>query len=325
MRQVVDIAKKLELTSIALGCLTRKELCAAFARVNPNTAMTLQNSYNWQGGRSTPRSFALFEDWAAVLGLDEGAHFVMSSSLADFARRLGSRYPLPDNLLDAFDGSSSPAPAGPVASGKAGAAAAWRNGALLRGSFMALSLAFSPLQRGRALRGAITLDTDGAGNVAVTYLENVLGQKVPFRGSGLEDGRTGQVALQCEANGGTFLMAFHLPPLPGNLAGGVFAGNAIYDPNSEPTASTLLFIRNHELSQPDLEELAGYDDLSDTVLAGCLDRLGYGRDPAHRAERELAQLLLGSDTAPLLSMARDSMAHAAALLDQRRLKATGLG
>ena len=40
MRQAVDIAKKLELTSVALGCLTRKELCTAFVRVNPNTMMT---------------------------------------------------------------------------------------------------------------------------------------------------------------------------------------------------------------------------------------------------------------------------------------------
>ena len=43
MRQAVDIAKKLELTSVALGCLTRKELCTALVRVNPNTIMTLQN------------------------------------------------------------------------------------------------------------------------------------------------------------------------------------------------------------------------------------------------------------------------------------------
>src|SRR3546814_938288 len=56
MRRAVDIARKLELTALALGCLTRKELCAAFVRVNPNTIMTPQNCYNWQSGRSVPRS-----------------------------------------------------------------------------------------------------------------------------------------------------------------------------------------------------------------------------------------------------------------------------
>src|SRR3546814_7379342 len=46
MRRAVDIARKLELTALALGCLKRKELCAAFVRVNPNTIMTPQNCYN---------------------------------------------------------------------------------------------------------------------------------------------------------------------------------------------------------------------------------------------------------------------------------------
>lgn len=314
MRQVVDIARKLELTSIALGCLTRKELCAAFARVNPNTAMTLQNCYNWQSGRSAPRNFGLFEDWAAALGLAAGPHFVMSSSLEAFARVLGERFSLPEAMLDTY--GLAPAPPGEPA-------AAWRNGALLRGSFAALSHAWSPMQRGRLLCGVITIDTDGSGGVSASYRENVLGETIAFDGSGLEDGKTAQVALRCAANGTTFLMAFHLPPVPGNLAGGVFAGNALYDPNAEPVACPLLLLRNHALTPAELDGLAGYEDLSESVLADCLSNLGYGSDPELAAERELLGLLAGGDAVPLVSVPREALGRTAMLLDQRRLQAAG--
>src|SRR3546814_18562938 len=99
MRRAVDIARKLELTALALGCLTRKELCAAFVRVNPNTIMTPQNCYNWQSGRSVPRSFGVFEDWAAVIGIAEGPLFVMSSGLSEFVGGLGGNFALPADLM----------------------------------------------------------------------------------------------------------------------------------------------------------------------------------------------------------------------------------
>jgi hypothetical protein len=318
MKQVIDIAKKLELTSIALGCLTRKELCAAFQRVNPNTSMTLQNSYNWQRGRSVPRNFSLFEDWAAATGLSQGPHFIMSSALDEFIDALGEKFALPERLLESYGRSAASTATVPTDDGED---PTWRNGALLRGSFLALSVAWSPMQRGRLLCGAIAFQTEG-GRVAAQYVENVLGRAIVFNGSGAEDGKTGQVALRCEANGAAFLMAFHLPPLPGNLAGGVFAGNALYDSNSEPTACSLLLLRNHELPHADLEVVTGYQDLDESVLADWLERLGYGRDPERVAEREMLRLLHGVD-GPTVSLRRDALGHAAILLDERRFAAAG--
>lgn len=323
MRQVVDIARKLELTSIALGCLTRKELCAAFNRVNPNTVMSLQNCYNWQSGRAVPRNFSLFEDWAAAVGLGEGPHFIMSSSLDEFARAIGAKFALPDGLLESFGRPPIAEPAPAALPRTEVAPAVWRNGALLRGRFLALSQSWSPAQQGRLVVGVIDLDIDGDGGLSAHYCENVLGRMVAFGGSGLEDGKTAQVTLRCEANGATFLMALHLPPLPGNLAGGILAGNALYDPNAEPTASPILLLRNHELAPAAFEGLAGYRDLDVAAIAACLDQLGYGRDPGLVAERELRRLLVDDAARSLVSVGRDALSRAAVLLDQRRLRATG--
>src|SRR5690606_18198644 len=118
--------------------------------------------------------------------------------------------------------AATPAPDGEMA--------AWDSTALLHGSFLALSFSWSPRQRGRLLSGVLTLDADGGGLTA-RYRENILGRTVLFTGDARTDGRTCQVTLRCMANGGTFLMALHLPVLPGNLAGGIFAGSTIYDPD----------------------------------------------------------------------------------------------
>lgn len=319
MKPVVDIAKKLELTSIALGCLTRKELCAAFERVNPNTAMTLQNSYNWQSGRSVPRNFGLFEDWAAATGLSQGPHFIMSSTLDEFIDALGEKFVLPERLLESFGRAPAAAPA-VVPLGESGDAA-WRNGALLRGSFLALSMAWAPMHRGRMLCGAVAFQTEG-GRVTAHYVENVLGRAIAFDGTGLEDGKTGQVSMRCKANGAAFLMAFHLPPVPGNLAGGIFAGNALYDSNSEPTACSILLLRNHELPHDELEVATGYQDPNDSVLADWLERVGYGQDPKLAAEREMLRLLNGVE-GPTVSLRRDDLGRAAMLLDERRFAVAG--
>lgn len=319
MRRAVDLGKKLELTSIALGCLTRKELCAAFARINPHTILTLQNSYNWMSGRAAPRSFSLFEDWAQVLELDEGPHFILSSSLMDFARALAHKSLLPENLL----GSLEEAPEHDAAPVTGNGSAPWRNGALLKGSFLAISISWSPAQRNRLLVGTMSLGPRAAGRLEARYVEALLGEKVVFQGSGLEDGRTGQLSLQCEANGASYYMSFHLPPLPGNLAGGIFAGNAIYDPNSEPTAGAILFLRNHLLPEKELEAVSGYHDLEEASLARCLALLGYGEESQRQAEGALLGLLLRQGGEPLVALPRAALAQAAALLDQRRLTSLG--
>ena len=81
-----ELSRKLQLTTIALGCPTSKELCARFAAVNPNTAFTAQNAYKWVRGKATPRLSSVYEDWARVLGDDFTGAFVAASTFEEFAR-----------------------------------------------------------------------------------------------------------------------------------------------------------------------------------------------------------------------------------------------
>ncbi|HLW28834.1 MAG TPA: hypothetical protein VKY54_13960 [Kiloniellales bacterium] len=326
MAHAVDIGRKLELTATATGCLTRKELCAVFARVNPNTLLTLQNSYNWIRGRSKPRSFSLYEDWAEVLQLSEGPHFIMSSSFEEFARVLSERFQLPHALLKSQGielGRQMPSPERRAP----GVGGAWAHEALIEGSFLALSPAWSPTQTGRLLLGAARF-AGGGDSCRLRYLEKILGERVAFEGPCQLNGRSGQAVLRCSANEASFFMSFHLPAVPGNLTGGVFAGNAIYDPEAQPSASPILFLRNHALDETILERLLGYHPLEADSLARSLKALGYGCTGDQAAEEALLCLLRQDKGGASLKLERAAIIEAAALLDERRLltlKEEGLG
>lgn len=322
MARTIDVAEKLDLTAIALGCLTRKELCSAFFQINPSTTLTLQNCYNWLGGRSTPRSFSFYEDWARVLDLDEGPHFIMTSTLDAFTERVAAKRDLPDALLASLDDRlHRPANAEPRQASADGRDPAWLANALLKGSYLALSLAWAPTARGRLLRGALLLGTKDDGELRAQYLETILGEKVRFEGRGQEHGHTAQLTLTCQANAATFFMAFHLPILPGNLGAGIFAGNTVYDSNSTPAACPILFIRNHTLTSEEMEAGTDYLDASAEALAQLLEDLGYGRDPTLAAESALLDLLTRPSDMPLITLQREALTHAATLIDKRRLGA----
>jgi hypothetical protein len=320
--RTVDVAKKLNLTANALGCLTRKELCAAFFQVNPNTVLTVQNCHNWLGGRSTPRSFSLYEDWAKVLGLEEGPHFLMTSTLAAFTQRLAIKMDLPEALLASFNDSlPKSGKAEPQQEAADASAFSWRTNALWKESYLVLSLAWAPTARGRLLGGALLLEASDDGDMRAGYLETILGEKVRFEGRGVKHESTAQLALTCMVNGRTFFMALQLPVLPGNLGAGVFAGNAVYDIDSAPSACPALLVRNHALTQDELEDRADYLDADAELLGGLLEDLGYGRDPAYAAENALLPLLTTASDLPLITVQREALTRSATLIDERRLRA----
>jgi hypothetical protein len=319
--RTIDVARKLDLTAIALGCLTRKELCAAFFRVNPNTVLTVQNCHNWLGGRSTPRSFSLYEDWATVLGLEEGPHFIMTCTLAVFTQRLAIKMDLPEALLASLNDSlPKSGEAAPQEEAADASAFSWRTNALLKGSYLVLSLAWAPTARGRLLGGALRVGASDDREMRADYLETILGEKVRFDGRGVKHESTAQLALTCMANGRMFFMALQLPVLPGNLGAGVFAGNAVYDIDSAPSACPVLLVRNHALTQDELEARTDYLDAGAEMLGGLLEDLGYGRDPFYAAENALLTLLTTASDLPLITVQREALNRSATLIDERRLR-----
>ena len=65
-----DIDRKLRLTAVLLGTVARKDLAAAFRRVNANTSFDIGRADKWLQGRAQPRERQVYEDWAKVLELD---------------------------------------------------------------------------------------------------------------------------------------------------------------------------------------------------------------------------------------------------------------
>jgi hypothetical protein len=115
--------------------------------------------------------------------------------------------------------------------------------------------------------------------------------------------------------------ALQTPILPGNLGAGIFAGNTVHDFDSAPSACPVLLIRNHTLTQEDLDARTEYLDADAEGLAGLLDELGYGRDPDHATENALPPLLTTASDIPLITVRREALTRTATLLDERRLQA----
>jgi hypothetical protein len=91
----VDFAARLRITALALGCATKKDLCARFQAANPQTQCDLDRLHKWTQGRALPRSAQVYEDWAKVLGTTRTGAWLatcaMDSFLAEVSALTGNR------------------------------------------------------------------------------------------------------------------------------------------------------------------------------------------------------------------------------------------
>ena len=71
-----DIDRKLRLTAALLGVVARKDLAAAFRRVNATTPFEIGRADKWLQGRSQPRELQVYEDWSKVLELDRPGQWI---------------------------------------------------------------------------------------------------------------------------------------------------------------------------------------------------------------------------------------------------------
>jgi hypothetical protein len=106
----VDISRKLCLTAAWLCANSRKELAAAFRRVNAATTFDVQRAHKWLQGRASPRGRGVYEDWARLVGLDESADWIAECSAETFLERLCGIHGVAPKPLrrraDAFAGAS---------------------------------------------------------------------------------------------------------------------------------------------------------------------------------------------------------------------------
>ncbi len=79
-----DIDRKLCVTAALVGARTRKDLAAAFRRVNPRTPFDVERAHKWLQGRARPREQQLYDDWAAVLDVGQPGDWIADCDLGSF-------------------------------------------------------------------------------------------------------------------------------------------------------------------------------------------------------------------------------------------------
>jgi hypothetical protein len=305
----VAFAAKLRMAATALGCNSRKELCARFRSVNPATQCDLDRLNKWVQGRSLPRAPSVYADLAAVIGTAKPGRWVADSSPEEFAAELVARtgveaaaLAIPDNLSRR---------------GHPSAVGLFGGIATLAGAFAAYSPAWSPHFRGRLLRGTLRLAPSRGGGLIATYSESLVGRDVRLTAEAWIGGRSMHFALREPEGDLPLFVSLQVPGPPASVMCGVMSGVAFVAHEPLPSACRIVFIR-----VPDTSRLDGtnrYFDPAPGAISGDLAELGFRLPEADRLDA-FTRGFLG--TGPNQVTAQDQ-ATFAGMLDSLHLDAAG--
>jgi hypothetical protein len=278
-----DINRKLCITAAWLGVDSRKELAAAFRRLNPATPFDVQRAHKWMQGRAQPRGRQIYEDWAELVQLDEPADWIADCRVDDFLQRFCDRHgALREALLrraDAFGGAQSR---------KHGSSRELD----LVGSYACYSYSWSPYYRGRLLRGILTISAHTGGqSLRGAYSENLpIG---PLNLGGPITGGEGIVAVQLNNPNATPQLVFWLfmPTPPGSVLGGFITGATMITNQPQLSTSRLLMFR---LLPGSASEAKSYSYLEPGAsVAADLSTLGLVVDSPELVDRAIGAYLDG--------------------------------
>lgn len=270
-----EFAEKLRLTSVALGCVSQKELCARFFAVNRATHCTLPRLQKWMQGRAMPRSGQFYEDWVKVLGLDrEGGWMVRCTK--DELRALLANAPRAD--------ASVPAAGRPVRRRAATAGDSGLLGGLraLGGSYAAYSPSWSPPTRGRVVRGSLRLRPNKNGGLQAIYRETIATGVVRVTGEVTRTGRTLGALLHETGGGLPLYFSLITPSPPMNVMCGILAGVTWVSRTALPSASRILLVRVPDTAALDASNR--YLEPGAPGIAADLAALGLGLAQARRLD-----------------------------------------
>ncbi len=301
---VVEFAAKLRMAASALGCHSRKELCARFRAANPATQCDIDRLNKWVQGRSLPRAGAVYADLALVIGSRRSGVWIAGCTIAEFGAELAA--------CTGAEGEMPPEPPhrhAPRASGLFGGMAT------LFGSFAAYSPAWSPHFRGQWVRGSLRLSAGRNGGVAATYTETLLGREVRLTTDAWIGGRSIHYVVRDPDGDMPLFVSAMIPGPPASVLCGVMSGNAFVAPEPLPSACRILFVRVAD--SPVLDAGNRYFTPQPGALAADLTALGLNLAEADRLDG-FARDFLG--TAPLQVTPPDQ-ATLSALLDPAHLGA----
>jgi hypothetical protein len=286
MAVATDIGRKLCLTAALVGAVTRKDLAAAFRRVNPATPFDLERAHKWLQGRAQPRERQVYEDWARLVDLGEPAEWVAECAAETFLDRLCARHGLERETLlrraRAFGG---------VAAARSQEA----DGSALElvGTYACYSHAWSPYFRGRLIRGALSIAAAPSGPQRLlrgTYTEFLPTGPMEADGTVMVGARG--IHLDLRAQGGTQLLFCLFPSTPPAIVlGGLMSGLTIIGAEPEPSVTRIVMVRL-PMASARLGTADAYLPPGASVTAD-LAALGFVMDEPDLADRTLAAFLTG--------------------------------
>jgi hypothetical protein len=294
-----ELAAKLRMTALVLGCASRKDLCARFRKVNPDTQFDLERANKWMQGRALPRNPQIYADWARVLGTGRGADWLAHCPVDAFAAELVSLFNAdPAALRQLADAYGA----------EAGAAA----GFTLFGHYACYSWAWSPYYRGQVIRGALEIRRAARGREEAQYRERLLGRPVAFTGEPLVAGNTLHIALHGPDGVSPLFLSLLAPGPPGSVLCGILSGATAVGPLPLPSATRFVAARVAEDPSDSNRYLLPADGALGADLAALL---GEARAAAELDRRLCAVLGAGSGCAGAEQVAFDGQMALAELLD----------
>ena len=280
-----DIDRKLRLTAALLGVVARKDLAAAFRRVNATTPFEIGRADKWLQGRSQPRELQVYEDWSKVLELDRPGQWVADCDTDAFLDAICLRHGRDrETLLDAIEASGGRDPGVPGSALE------------LAGTFACYSHAWSPYFRGRLIRGELAIDSEASPNrLPVTYTEVLPTGPMKLKGA-LSVGKRGLHIQVSDAKGELQVITFCLfqASPPASILAGLMFGTTVIGHDAEPSVTRIAMVRV-PAGATRLHSADAYLPAQGSV-AEDLAGLGLRIDDSTAADRLLAEFLSGGSS-----------------------------
>lgn len=279
MAKYVD--RKLCLTASLLGAETRKELAAAFRRINPATEFDLQRAHKWLQGRAQPRGRRVYEDWALLIDVGETADWIAECEVDAFVDQLCKRHGVARELLlrraAAFGGNSHGS-----------------DGHLhehdLIGTYICYSHAWSPYFRGHLVRGTLSIGAEGMSQrLSCTYTEALPIGRLHYTGTVTSTEREIQLQMRTERGPAQMLFWLFEPTPPISVLGGLMSGTTVMGAAPDLSVTRIIMLRL-PAPHPALSITDAYLQ-PDVSLAGDLAGFGLAIDAPQAADGALRQFL----------------------------------
>ena len=274
-----DIDRKLRLTAVLLGTVARKDLAAAFRRVNANTSFDIGRADKWLQGRAQPRERQVYEDWAKVLELDRPGQWIADCDVDVFLDEICARHGRDRKTLlrDIEVFGSRVNGQGPALS--------------LAGTFVCYSHAWSPYFRGRLIRGELTVAASSAPNrLQATYTEVLPTGLLELKGV-INIGKRATQGGVGEDTSGVPTLTFCLFPAspPASVLGGLMFGTTLIGPDAQPSVTRIAMVRL-PAATPRLRSAAAYLP-AQASIAEDLAELGLPVQDSAAVDRHLSEFL----------------------------------